>query len=106
MDKQISLASDMSVIQSMDGTIKNPLTGRKIQIGNAVYKKLLKDKIIIETAKPTSASDVPRLSLPNYGPASGKKQRKMRKIIRKQKYLGSSAEDKSFFSHSYSDTDC
>ncbi len=31
MDKQISLASDMSVIQSMDGTIKNPLTGRNIQ---------------------------------------------------------------------------
>ncbi len=105
MDKQISLASNMSVvIQSTDGTIKNPLTGRKIQIGNAVYKKLLKDKIIIETVKPTSV-DVPRLSLPNYGPASGKKQRKMRKIIRKQKYLGSSAEDKSFFSHSYSDTD-
>ncbi len=36
--------------------------------------KKMKTKLIIETAKPTSASDVPRLSLPNYGPASGKKQ--------------------------------
>ena len=103
MDKQISLASNMSVIQTTGGTMINPLTGRKIMIGNTVYKKLLKDKVIIETN--VSKTNAEKLSLPKYGPASGEKQRKERRKIRKKKYQGSSADDKSFFSHSYSDTD-